>query len=253
MAATITKIVGDGGSTLVGLVFVPNLEVTVVDQYGNPVPNKAVTFTLIQGPTGSSATFAATPAQPILTGPDGTAKAPVLTANRIPGPFTVVATDPPPPLTTTFTLHILNPSTAPYQVSYAANLNVGDSYVNLTNFGTISGNDPAGVICVNVYVFDPNEEPVSCCACPVTPNGPRSLSVRNHLISKPLTPGNAPTSVVVKLLATAAVNGICNAALMTNDIQARGMGAWMTTLHPLTSTTPPTWQPTEPGFAPRRS
>ena len=249
-AAVITKTAGDGGTALTGNLFVPNLKVRVTDQYGNPVPNKAVTFTVVPGPTGASGTFAPTPTQPILTGPDGTATAPGLAANGISGTFTVVASDPPPPLNTTFTLNIVKPATVPYLVSYAANLNTGDSYVNLTNFGTVSGNDPAGVICANLYVFDPNEEPVSCCSCPVTPNGLLSLSVRDHLVSRPLTGGTSPGAVVVKLLASAPVNGMCNAALPNTVTLARGIGAWMTTLHALTSTTPPTWQLTAPGFAP---
>src|SRR6202030_3842230 len=88
-----------------------------------------------------------------------------------------------------------------YQLRYLANLNIGDSYVNLTNAGTLSGFDPAGRICVNVYTFDPAEEMISCCACPVTPNGLNSLSVRNDLIGNTLTPGK-PTSVIIKLLAS---------------------------------------------------
>src|SRR5947209_8417492 len=94
-----------------------------------------------------------------------------------------------------------------YQLRYLANLNIGDSYVNLTNAGTLSGFDPAGRICVNVYTFDPNEELISCCACPVTPNGLNSLSARSDLISNTLTPG-VPTSITVKLLASVPIAGV---------------------------------------------
>ena len=54
-----------------------------------------------------------------------------------------------------------------YQINYAANLNIGDSVVNITNtgvqgpfFGTAAGatSATAGNICVNTYVFDPQEE-----------------------------------------------------------------------------------------------
>src|ERR1700730_2602067 len=89
-----------------------------------------------------------------------------------------------------------------YQLRYLANLNAGDSYVNFTNAGTLSGFAPAGNICVNVYTFDPNEELISCCTCPITPNGLWSLSARNDLISNTLTP-RVPTSVTVKLLSSA--------------------------------------------------
>src|ERR1700681_1106488 len=40
------------------------------------------------------------------------------------------------------------PPPAGFQVRYASNLNVGDSVVNLTNTGVVSGFDPDGRICV---------------------------------------------------------------------------------------------------------
>ncbi len=133
-----------------------------------------------------------------------------------------------------------------FQLRYAANLNIGDSFVNVTNAGTLSGNDPTGRICVNVYTFDPAEELVSCCACPVTPNGLASLSVRNDLISNTLTPG-VPTSVTIKLLASTPVAGACNAASPTASNLARGMRAWGTTIHSL-STAPASYGVSETPF-----
>jgi len=61
-----------------------------------------------------------------------------------------------------------------YQIGYAANLNLGDSEVNLSNDGAQGGfinatpNKTEGNICVNVYTFDPAEEEIACCACLVT-------------------------------------------------------------------------------------
>ena len=82
----------------------------------------------------------------------------------------------------------------PYQVRYIANLNLGDSSINITNSGAQGAGLAAGTtaattgsLCANVYVFDPNEEPVSCCACPVTPNGLVSLSANNSLVANQLT------------------------------------------------------------------
>ena len=50
----------------------------------------------------------------------------------------------------------------PYQVRYASNLNVGDSYINITNTGAngaVLGEgttaNVTGAICVNVYAYDP--------------------------------------------------------------------------------------------------
>src|SRR3984893_1277858 len=138
-----------------------------------------------------------------------------------------------------------------YQLRSLANLNIGDSYVNLTNAGTLSGFDPAGRICVNVYTFDPAEELISCCACPVTPNGLNSLSARNDLISNTLTPG-VPTSITVKLVASLPLPGnTCNAASPNAANLVRGMRAWATTLHLNTSVAPApgVYQHTETPFS----
>ena len=121
-----------------------------------------------------------------------------------------------------------------YQLRYLANLNIGDSFMNLTNAGVLSGADPAGRICVNVYTFDPAEELISCCACPITPNGLASLSARNDLISNTLTPG-VPTSIACKLLASVPAAGNCNAASPTAATLVRGMKAWATTIHSVAS------------------
>ena len=98
----------------------------------------------------------------------------------------------------------------PFQVRYAANLNIGESYIDITNtgsngapllgpgFGGASGN-----ICVNVYTFDPGEELISCCSCLITPDQTVNLGVNRDLTVKSLT-GVVPTSVTVKLLATLA-------------------------------------------------
>jgi hypothetical protein len=72
--------------------------------------------------------------------------------------------------------------------------------INITNSGAIGaglgfGTSAAvtGAICANVYVYDPSEEVVACCSCPVTPNGLVSLSAQKDLIVNPLTRGN-PTA-----------------------------------------------------------
>ncbi len=121
-----------------------------------------------------------------------------------------------------------------FQINYASNLNIADSVVNITNAGTVNGADPAGEICANVYAFDPAEELISCCTCLVTPNGLNSLSDDTDLISNTLTPG-VPTSIVIKLVATLPVGGVCNAgnggiAFLPTQL-APGLRAWGTTLH----------------------
>jgi hypothetical protein len=134
-----------------------------------------------------------------------------------------------------------------FQLRYAANLAIGDSVINLTNAGTQSGTDPAGTVCANVYVFAPDETMLECCSCPVPPNSLRSFSARNDLINNPLTPG-VPTSIVVKLLATAKGNVQCNAGSPTTANLAPGLRAWGTTIHAL-PTSPVSYGVTETEFS----
>ncbi len=118
----------------------------------------------------------------------------------------------------------------PFQINYATNLAAGDSFVTVTNSGassTVALPTQNGNICVNVYTYDPAEELISCCTCPVTPNGLAFLSVKKDLIGNTLTPG-IPTSVVVKLVANSASS--CNAASVNSASLARGLIAWGTTL-----------------------
>ena len=128
---------------------------------------------------------------------------------------------------------------SPYQIRYVSNLNLGDSVINITNTGAegagLSGGTTAGTtgaFCANVYAFSPDEQMVSCCSCPVTPNGLVSLSARQDLISNTLTPA-VPTSLVVKLLATKPVGGTCTGSAATATVAnlSRGLAAWATTIH----------------------
>lgn len=106
-----------------------------------------------------------------------------------------------------------------FQTRYASNLTVADSLINITNTGATGAGTSAtgttanitGSICVNVYAMASDEQEVSCCSCPVTPDGLVSLSVINDLISNTLTPAK-PTSVVVKLYSTVPVGGSCSGA-----------------------------------------
>jgi hypothetical protein len=156
-----------------------------------------------------------------------------------------------------------NPITAdsPFQVRYAANLNFGESYIDITNTGANGASllgpglgGAVGNICVNVYAFDPSEELVSCCSCLVTPDQTVNLGVVADLTSKTLT-GVVPTSVTVKLLATlAGTNGsgtgtVCNnSAAATAPVIVSGLAAWGTTLH-LTPTAG-SYATTETAFTP---
>lgn len=124
---------------------------------------------------------------------------------------------------------------APYQVRYASNLNLGDSYINATNSGAAGAGLAAGTsasttgaFCLNVYAFSPDEQMVACCSCPVTPNGLVKLSVLDDVVYRTLTPA-VPTAVVIKLYSTTPQGSTCNAA--TPGRPQPGLLAWGTTLH----------------------
>jgi hypothetical protein len=119
-----------------------------------------------------------------------------------------------------------------------ADLVSGEAIVSAANatiavsVGTPPTSGPPGNICANVYAFSPDEQMVSCCSCPVTPDGLVSLSVKRDLVNNTLTPA-VPSAVTIKLLATVPVAGSCNnsAAAVTMATLANGMIAWGTTIH----------------------
>lgn len=150
-----------------------------------------------------------------------------------------------------------NPPEYPYQVSYASNLNLGDGVVNIVNSGTsagsnipIVGTNTYGDICVNVYVYAPDQEQATCCTCLISPNtlhswpvsfGPNNL-LQNVTIPSALFSIRASNSLVIKLLATVASGAgvgtadYCPRPDTPNDVAA-GMTAWATHAHPTNTTT----------------
>src|ERR1019366_435095 len=139
---------------------------------------------------------------------------------------------------------VAGPSDA-FQVRYAANLNVGDSVINISNAGTQNSGGALTNICANVYAFSPDEQLISCCSCTVTPNALVSLSAVSDLISNTLTPAR-PNSIVVKLIATAGTT--CDPSNVPVANLASGMVAWGTTIHAV-PTTPGAYTVTETAFA----
>lgn len=119
-----------------------------------------------------------------------------------------------------------------FQVRYVANLNVGDSVVNVQNAGTVGGFHPpsfgGGNICVNAYVVTPDTQVQACCTCQLAPDALASWSARSDLVSNLITP-QVPTSVTIKLLASTQIP--CNAANVTAADLAPGLVAWGSTIH----------------------
>src|SRR5207302_53131 len=127
----------------------------------------------------------------------------------------------------------------PFQITYISNLAAGDSFIDITNAGTSGAGLAAGTtaavtgaICANVYTFTPDEQLVSCCSCPVTPNGLVAFSAKQDLASNTLTPA-VPTALVIKLVASVPLAGSCNnsAASVSAATLANGMKGFETTLH----------------------
>ena len=100
-----------------------------------------------------------------------------------------------------------------FLIKYASNLQIGDSFINVTNSGAVQGRnlqqsplapaqiDRNGDLCVNIYIFSPDEQEQACCSCLLTPNGLATFSARslasNTLFGIPLQ------DIVIKLVATA--------------------------------------------------
>lgn len=85
-----------------------------------------------------------------------------------------------------------------------------DSTIRVTNPG-MTGQD----LCTMVYVFDQDQQMSECCGCLVSQDGLITLSLRQNLLSNPLT-GVASTSGTVMLVSAQQLStGGCNASSMT--------------------------------------
>jgi hypothetical protein len=124
-------------------------------------------------------------------------------------------------------------TSATYYVDYYAN-NGGpagiieggffDQIIRIVNVGTLGTplTSPVGDICANIYVFDPQQELIACCAERITPNELDSAYVGKDLTSNTLTTF-IPASGVVKIALTPATGG-CNPTAPLTGADA-GLGA----------------------------
>jgi len=139
-----------------------------------------------------------------------------------------------------------------YQINYASNLNLADAVVTVTNAGSAAGFSSAntsGDICVNTYIYAPDERLLTCCSCLVPPNSLHSWPVAfgsGNLLSN-VPASSRPPSVVIKLVATTSSYtgaGSCpapsayytigpnpNSSNLKSNL-APGMAAWETHSHP---------------------
>ena len=90
-AASISKVAGDGQSVVPGQPFSASLQSLVTDSGGNAIQGISVTFSVIAGSGGASASFGSGTQSTTTTGPNGMAIVSGLVANNIPGGYSVVA------------------------------------------------------------------------------------------------------------------------------------------------------------------
>jgi hypothetical protein len=85
-------------------------------------------------------------------------------------------------------------------------------------------------LCANIYVFAADQQPTECCACPITPNGLVTASVKKDLTSNPLT-GVVPPDGVVQIVSSVVPKGGCDPTIF-GAIATQGpfpeVDSWMT-------------------------
>ena len=131
VASTIAKTAGDNQSAPLSTTFGTGLQVTLTDSNSNPVTGATVTFNVVPGTSGAGGTF--TGSASATTDANGLATAPALTANSIPGQFTVTASS--GSLSATFTLTNLGAlaTVAPTGLTFAGqNLNTSSAAQSIT-------------------------------------------------------------------------------------------------------------------------
>lgn len=114
----------------------------------------------------------------------------------------------------------------PYQVRHFANIQIGDAVINATNTGASStvSSPQNGDLCANYYVLNATDATLlSCCSCLVKANTVQSLNLLDLLGVAPPT-----NSAIVKMMATVAAAGSCNAATVAigANVLATGLDVW---------------------------
>jgi hypothetical protein len=98
-------------------------------------------------------------------------------------------------------------------------------------------------LCANIYVFAADQQPTECCACPITPNGLVTASVKKNLTSNPLTGVVPPDGVVQIISSLPGPGGVCDPTIFGSVATSvfPEVDSWMThvqnkvgTAYPLT-------------------
>jgi hypothetical protein len=101
-----------------------------------------------------------------------------------------------------------------FKINYYVNATIQGSngfndYVRVTDTDpqVVPGETEPADLCVNVYVFDTNQEMEECCACPITAAGRLDFLVGSNLTSNPLVGPTRPLN-----------NGIIHLVSTTSDL-----------------------------------
>ena len=114
------------------------------------------------------------------------------------------------------------------KVNYFTNANTTgapDGTVQILNPGS-----PTANLCAQIYVFDPDQELSECCACQVTPDGLRTLSIDNDLTLNPLT-GVKLTTGSVSIISGYTSSTFNSSCSPTNNIVSPTLRAWGTHIY----------------------
>lgn len=115
----------------------------------------------------------------------------------------------------------------PYQVRALTNLKGKDAIV-VSNTGASStvALPQNGNLCANVYALDTSGQLLNCCSCVVRPDNLVAIGVLADVLENPKP---KPKAVVLKMMASAGSQGVCNAGTVGtgNNFLVTGMVPWI--------------------------
>jgi hypothetical protein len=112
-----------------------------------------------------------------------------------------------------------NPFDAVYTVGYYANAKASgapDAQLRFTNDGSTET-----TLWADIYVFNNDEQLEACCSCGITPDGYLDLDVNSDLLGNPLTPEDATSDGVIKVISSSTFGP-------TAPTPAGGIRGWLT-------------------------
>jgi hypothetical protein len=99
-----------------------------------------------------------------------------------------------------------------------------DGTVRINNPGS---SDEEGVnVCAMIYVFDNDQEMNECCGCLTTPDGLRTLSIKNDLTSNPLTV--KVNTGDIKIIPAYPNASPCDPSAAMDPTEGNGLNVWGT-------------------------